>query len=165
MIRYLYLIVAAVLILAGIAAYRFFALTDSDIAARIEPAIPFETEVTIDQSEVSSNCVAAAFALSNSGSFGGKNPRELPDSARGLGGIWQKSPSIDEFVGTIADKYLKRDAARTLADAKRCVAELDIGQDFFGNEPVFVSQSSSGRQFILVFQKSGKDGWYFAQGR
>jgi len=159
------LIAVIILLLAGVALYRFFALTDSKIAARVELAIPFETQVTIDQSEVSSNCVAVAFALSNSGSFEGKNPRELPDSAQGLGGLWQKSPSIDEFVGTMTDKYLKRDAGRTLADAKRCVAELDIGQDFFGNEPIFVSRSSTGRQFILVFQKSGKDGWYLAQGR
>jgi len=165
MARYLYLIVTVVLIVAGIAAYRFFALTDSKIADRIEPAIPFETQVTIDQSEVSSNCVAVAFALSNSGSFDGKNPRELLDTAQGLGGLWQKTSSIDAFVDTIADKYLKRDAARTLADAKRCVSELDIGQDFFGNEPIFVTHSITGRQFILVFQKSGKDGWYFAQGR
>jgi hypothetical protein len=28
-----------------------------------------------------------------------------------------------------------------------------------------VTHSITGRQFILVFQKSGKDGWYFAQGR
>jgi len=160
-----YLIVVVVLILAGIAAYRFFALTDSEIAARIEPAIPFETQVTIDSSEVSSNCVAVAFELSNSGSFEGKNPRELLDTAQGLGGLWQKSPSIDEFVDTIADKYLKRYVGRTLADAKRCVSDLDIGQDFFGNEPIFVTHSSTGRQFILVFQRTGKDGWYFAQGR
>ena len=165
MARYFYLIVVAVLIVAGIVAYRFFALTDSKVAARIEPAIPFETQVTIDQSEASSNCVAVAFTLSDSGSFEGKNPRELPDTAQGLGGLWHKASSIDEYVDTIPDKYLKRYAGRTLADAKRCVTELDIGQDFFGSKPVFLSHSNTGRQFIMVFQESGKDGWYFAQGR
>jgi len=160
-----YLILVAVLLLAGVGLYRWLALTDSDIAARIEFAIPFETEVTIDQSEVSSNCVAAAFDLSNPGSFDGKNPKDSPETGYDLGRVWKKSPSIDAFVESIPDKYFKRYAGRTLADAKRCVAVLDIGQEFFGNQPVFVSHSNTAKQFILVFQGSGQNGWYFAQGR
>lgn len=162
---YRYLIVVAVLLLAGIGIYRWLALTDSEITDRIELAIPFETQATIDQSEVSSNCVAAAFNLADSGDFDAERSEGRPELAHDLGRTWHKSSSMDAYVDSLDDEYLQRYAKRTIADAKRCVAQLELEEDFFQDAPVLISHSHTARQFVVVFQDTGNSGWYFAQGR
>ena len=140
-------------------------VSDWELENRVETAVPFGTQVSINESEVTILCVAASFELSNTGNFLDQRNKDMNPLRHGLGGVWQKSPSMLEFMKSIRDPHVETMLSRALHASKTCMKQLGIAHDFLWKDPIFATRSNSGSEVILVFQSSGKDGWYFAQGR
>jgi hypothetical protein len=156
-------IASFVFLLMGLLLYKLLVLTDSEIAGRVEVAIPFETTVSINESEVR-GCVAASFTLSNTGNFLQENRKEMSSLSHELGRHWQGFSSIDEYTNSISDQHLEHGVLSTIGFAKKCMEELGIANNFLQQKPIFVTHSNTGGQIVLVFQNSGTSGWYFTRG-